>query len=110
MKEKTKFEFQKLEDLARNMVEVHIYTEHGCDVTEWGYSLEISSFTGSLDISSYGGGDDISLIKDCIENSLGSELDLPSEGLTQVVLKESGEWEGYSWHKYYVIDSVIYLD
>jgi hypothetical protein len=102
-------EFQKIEDRTINFIDVCIYTELGCDANEGEYSMLINSFIGTLDISSIGGVDDISLVKDCIENSL-NDINLPAEGCTQVTLKESGEWEGYSWHKYYEIFRVVVFE
>jgi len=75
--------FQQLEDRSVNFVEVCIYTELGCDPSEGEYSM----------------------IKDCIENNF-EEIELAKEGCTQVILKESGEWEDVFWHKYYVIERV----
>jgi hypothetical protein len=102
-------EFEKIEDRTINFIEVCIYTELGCDLNEGEYSIIINSFIGTLDISSIGGVDDISLIKDCIENSL-DDIQLANEGCTQLILKESGEWEGYSWHKYYEVHRVCVLE
>ena len=88
-----------------NFVQVFINTEHGCDPHEGEYSLVLGSFTDELDLSSTGGVDDISLIKDCIENNL-DRLSLPPEGIADIVLRESGEWEDVFWHKYYEIERV----
>ena len=99
-------EFQRIADRSVNYVEVCIYTELGCNPSEGEYNMVVNSFIGSLDISSIGGVDDVSLIKDCIENNL-DEIKLPKEGCTQVILKESGEWEDVFWHKYYEIERVV---
>jgi hypothetical protein len=101
-------EFQRIEDRSVNYVEVCIYTELGCDPSRGEYSVVISSFIGSLDISSIGGVDDVSLIQQCIENSI-DEINLPSEGCAQVILKESGEWQDMFWHKYYEIERMTIL-
>ena len=98
--------FQRIEDSSINFVQVFVETELDCDPSEGEYSLTIISFIGSLDISSIGGVDDISLIKDCIVNNLDA-LKLPPEGATEVVLRESGEWEDVFWHKYYEIERVV---
>ena len=72
------------------------------------YYVCIDSFIGNLDISSSGGADDISLIKDCINNNLEDwAIKLPAEGFCEILLKESGEWEGMGWHKYYEIENVM---
>ena len=97
--------FQRIEDRPVNYVEVLIFTELGCDPQEGEYRLVINSFIGLLDISSPGGVDDITLIQDCIEDNLDN-LKLPEEGVKQVILKESGEWEDVFWHKYYKIEWV----
>jgi hypothetical protein len=97
---------EQLTDRAINYVSVLIYTESGCYPEDGEYSLVISSFIGSLDINSPGGTDDISLIDDCIKN----EIDfpgLPKDGVTEVVLKESGEWEDVFWHKYYIVERIV---
>jgi hypothetical protein len=96
-------EKQILNEGAVNYIEVYIYTELGCKPSDGEYSMAINSFFGSLDISSAGGVDDVSLVKDCIENNL-DEIKLPVEGCTQVILKESGEWEDLFWHKYYEVE------
>ena len=102
-------DFQKIEDRTINFIEVCIYTELGCDLSANEYSIMINSFIGALDISSIGGVDDISLIKDCIDNGI-DDIQFPEEGCTQLILKESGEWEGYSWNKYYEIERICVLE
>jgi hypothetical protein len=99
-------EFQKIESRSINYVSLGLYTEEGCNPLEGEYSLSILSFMGSLDISREGGVDDISLIKECIENDLDFDK-LPKEGMTEIILKESGEWEDVFWHKYYEIERVV---
>ena len=98
--------FQRIEDRGINFVQVFIHTEHGCDPSEGEYSLVLGSFIGGLDLSSAGGVDDISLIKDCIANNL-DRLSLPSDGAAEIVLRESGEWEGLFWHKHYEIERAV---
>ena len=78
----------------------------GCDPGEGEYTLHIAGFIGSLDIGAPSGVDDVSLIQDCVEDNI-PEIELPIEGVTELILKESGEWEDVFWHKYYVIDRVI---
>jgi len=99
-------EKQRLEDRSVNYVQALIQTESDCDPSIGEYSLSITGFIGSLDLSSGGGTDDISLIKDAIENHVDF-TSLPPEGWTEVLLKESGEWEDSFWHKYYEIASVV---
>jgi hypothetical protein len=94
--------YEKIEDRPVHMVLVNLHVESGCDPKEGEYSMSIASFLGCLDISSIGGVDDISLIKECIENDFDFDL-LPAEGMANIYLEESGEWEGYAWHKYYKI-------
>lgn len=101
-------EKQKLESRSVNYVSVAIRTESGCDPKEDEYSMEISGFTGFLDISSPGGTDDIELIKECIRNDFDFDS-LPEEGITEVILVESGEWEDVFWHKYYEIQRVAVI-
>jgi hypothetical protein len=86
----------------KNVIQVYIQTEKGCDPLEGEYSLSISNIKYPLDISSHGGVDDISLVKDAIENEFDLSS-LPEEGLTEVVLIESGEWEDVFWNKYYIV-------
>jgi hypothetical protein len=99
-------EKQRIESRSINYVSIGLYTEDGCDPKEGEYSLSIFSFLGSLDISSNGGVDDISLIRDCIETDLDFDK-LPNEGMSEIILKESGEWEDVFWHKYYIIERVV---
>jgi hypothetical protein len=102
-------EMQQLKDRAINYISVLIFTETGCDPKKEEYDLRISSFIGSLDITSIGGVDDISLIKESIENDFDFDK-LPEEGTTEIILKESGEWEDVFWHKYYVIERYHIID
>lgn len=97
--------FERIEDRPVNYVSVVIYTEAGCDPLKDEYTAIVASFVGSLDISSPGGVDDVSLVKEAIANSI-EDFNLPEEGVTQVVLKESGEWEDVFWHKYYIVERV----
>lgn len=97
---------EQLEDRSVNYVQVLIHTESDCDPSIGEYSLSIIGFIGSLDLSSAGGADDISLIKEAIENHIDF-VSLPPEGWTEVLLRESGEWEDVFWHKYYEIEQVV---
>ena len=97
---------EQLEDRSVNYVQALIQTENDCDPSIGEYSLSITGFVGSLDLSSIGGVDDISLIKDAIENHVDF-VSLPPEGWTEVLLKESGEWDDVFWHKYYEVVSVV---
>lgn len=101
--------FEQLKDRTINYVSVLMTVESGCDPLAGEYSLCISGFIGCLDISSIGRVDDISLIKECIENDFDFSS-LKEECMVELVLKESGEWEGYSWHKYYEIDRSVIMD
>lgn len=97
---------EQLTDRVINYVSVLIYTESGCYPEDGEYSLVISSFIGSLDINSPGGADDVSLIKECVENNIDFTK-LPKEGITEVILKESGEWEDVLWNKYYIVERIV---
>lgn len=89
----------------QNIVQISIHTEMGCDPEEGEYSMFISGLIGALDLSAPGNPYDIQLIKEAIEDDLDFDK-LPTEGSTEVILKESGEWEDVFWNKYYVIESV----
>lgn len=93
----------RLVDRAVNYVQVIIYTEKGCNPEQEEYSLVLGGFMGTLNLDAPGGVDDISLIKDAIINDVDFS-NLPIEGCTEVILKESGEWEDVFWHKYYAVD------
>lgn len=97
--------FEQLKDRPINYVSVYIGLESGCDPKEGEYSLHLNSLIGVLDI----GGDDMSKVIECA-NEYVMETDLPEEGSVQLILKESGEWEGYSWNKYYEIDRVCIIN
>jgi hypothetical protein len=99
----------QLKDRQLNYISVFLNTESGCNAFEGEYSLYLASFMGELDISSVGGVDDISLAKECIENHLDFSK-IPKHGTTEIILKESGEWEDVFWHKYYEIERVCILD
>lgn len=96
---------ERIEDRGVNFVQVIIGTESGCRVADGEYSVFIIGLIGELDIHSYGGVDDVSLIKDCIVEHI-REWALPEEGTTEVILKESGEWEDVFWNKYYVVERI----
>lgn len=99
---------QDIKARAINYIEITIVTETGCNARDGEFSLYLSGFIGCLDLNSYGGVDDISLIKDCIENNIDWEA-LPEEGMTEIILRESGEWEDVFWHKYYEIERFTVL-
>ena len=98
--------FQRIEERTVNYVSVMIRTESGCNIQEGEYSMSIDNIMGSLDISTHNievGVDDVSLIKDAIENEFDFSK-LPDEGMTEIILKESGEWEDVFWNKFYEIE------
>ena len=99
-------EYGKIEDRRINFIEVNLHTELGCDASQGEYSICITSFMGALNITCENGNSDVDLVKECIENSIDFD-DLPDEGATNIILEESGEWEGYSWHKYYKVHRII---
>lgn len=87
-----------------NIVDITIQTESGCDISEGEYSVSIVGFVGALDLSSVGGTDDATLIKEAVDEAIfNNDIELCEEGFKEVRFQESGEWEGFSWHKYYVI-------
>ncbi len=94
---------EQLKDRQLNYISIFLNTESGCNALKGEYTLCIESFIGVLDISSVV--DDIVLVKECIENHFDFSL-LPEEGTTEIILKESGEWEDVFWHKYYEIERV----
>ncbi|MCG7931937.1 MAG: hypothetical protein N0E44_18040 [Candidatus Thiodiazotropha lotti] len=94
---------ERLSDREINYVQVFIGTERGCNPEEGEYSLTMGGFIGALNLDAPGGVDDISLVIDAIKNHVDFS-NLPEEGSTEVILKESGEWEDVFWHKYYEID------
>ena len=98
----------RIEDRPINIVSVGIYTSTGCKPEEGEYQIKILGIIGELDITPNGGADDISLIQECIDNNLDFDK-LPEEGFTEIILKESGEWEDVFWHKYYEIIRIVSL-
>lgn len=101
--------FGKIEDRPINYVHLTLTTQEECDINKGEYSLFIVGFFGALDIKSYGGVDDVSLIKYCVENHI-NEWPLTPNCNADIILKESGEWEGYNWHKYYEVERVNVTD
>ena len=99
---------EQLKDREINYVEVCIITEAGSNPSKGEYGMGITSFIGTLNISARGMEDDISLIKECIEENI-DDIKLPEEGTTQVILRESGEWEDVFWHKYYEIEKTVII-
>lgn len=87
------------------IVDVFVEVEDGCIQADGEYSLFITGFVGEgLDINSCGGVDDATLIKEACDNYL---LDTNNhqlkDGIANLRLEESGEWEDVFWHKYYVV-------
>jgi hypothetical protein len=92
-----------------NYVQCVIYTESGCQPSEGEYGLSLCSFIGALDLNAPGGADDIQLIKDAIDDGVDFDS-LPSEGETEVILRESGEWDDMFWHKYYEVERITHME
>ena len=95
--------FERIEDRPINYAQCHLITELGCDAIQGEYTLLLVGFLGTIDMTdTETGTDDICLIRDCIENELDFSK-LPEEGVTELILEETGEWEDVFWHKYYKI-------
>lgn len=99
---------QGIGDRRINTVAVLVTTEDDCDPKEGEYDLTVSQIIGELDIRSLGGRDDVSLIQEAISEWIGT-ADLPEHGITEVVLRESGEWQDVYWVKWYEVDRVNVL-
>ena len=99
----------RIEQRTVNYVSVTVQTETGCNVSEGEYGIMLCSSSGYLDLHGTGGptggSNDIDLIRECINEHIG-DYDLPEEGCTEFMLRESGEREDVFWHKYYVIERV----
>ena len=80
-----------------NIFKVNIITELDCDIDEGEYSIHIVDI-----IEGWVSEDDFNLIKECIEENIET-IKLPKEGLTEIILKETGEREDVFWLKYYEI-------
>ncbi len=91
--------FQKIED--RDISFVSVLLSFADDIED--YTISITGIIGCLNLSeSYPGDDDICLVTNAIEESL-SEKDPPKSGTISMVLEESGEWQGMSWLKYFIV-------
>ena len=102
------YEFAKIEDRTINYVSVTLRAETDSNIDEGEFTTHISSVIGSLNIcpiDTRHGVDCISLINECICENM-DEIGLYPGSSAFVVLKESGEWEGYRWLKYYVVERV----
>lgn len=95
--------FGDIRDRSVNTVSVHITLESGCDWREGEYNLTLNGLLGSLDLNTLGGVDDITLIQDAVFDVLEDKIGDRCEGCLELTLQESGEWEGYNWHKYYIV-------
>lgn len=94
----------------KNIVIVQLHVESGCDPRDREYSLNLVSMLTPLDIDERLG--DVPLIEECVEEAASdTRYAMPTEGMVEIRLKESGEWEDVFWHKYYEIEEwVIVLD
>ena len=99
--------YQRIEDRPVNYINLVLSVEDGCNPEDGEYKLIITNFLGYLDINQIGGLDDITLIKEAIDNE---DLEYPKNGELQIVLKESGELDGFFWNKYYVVDRVCKIE
>lgn len=102
--------YQSLSSRPINTIKVVVTLESDCDWREGEYSMHLGGFIGSLDLSSYGGVDDITLIKEGVEERLEDVIGDKEEGQFEITLEESGEWEGYNWHKWYNVVRVVCYD
>ena len=102
------YEFSKIEDRVINYVGVRLRAETDADIEAGEFTTHIDSVIGSLNtcpIHTRNGVDCVSLINECIRENM-EEIMLYPGSSAFVVLRESGEWEGWRWLKYYVVERV----
>lgn len=85
-------------DRQKNRYEVGVVTESGCDAKAGEFTVFISRILlGDV------GADDWELVRSCVWEAV-DEIELPEEGVTGLVLQETGEVDGWPhWHKFYEI-------
>ena len=84
--------------MSKNRYKVAVVTELGCSFDEGECSIYITEI-----LEGYVGRHDFDLVFECIYNNVEANQ-LPEEGVTMFILKETGEWEDVHWHKYYEIE------
>ena len=94
--------FQKIEDMPPLFVSLVLYFEK--DIED--YRLLLTGMLGFIDISN---DNDIDLIRESIEESLAEKAP-PKAGRVSMALEASGEWEGFSWHRYFIVKKRLDTD
>lgn len=87
----------------RTYAQVIMTIESGCNVQDGEYSLKIVGLCGALCIDVPGGVDDAHLITECIQDHFDFN-EAPAEGCVHFIVRESGEREDMSWHRYFEIE------
>ena len=104
--------YGRLQDRPINFVSISLWVPAEDCIDESGdfvYEITLNSFIGCLDINPINRGNDIELIIDAVENGINGDIKLEAGCRTDLVLTESGEWEGTNWNKYYVLDRSVTL-
>lgn len=105
----TSITYERLEDRPLQYAEVYLSKEPGSVAEDREYSICLTGFIGGLSLSNNGGQDDAYLITDCIENDALDQIP-DSAANVCIVLRESGEWEGFSWHKYFEVSRITVME
>lgn len=87
------------------MIKLHLITDGG-DIENGDYNITLIHSDTPLNLNSMVS--DIFLINDCIGNELDLSL-VDTDGVTEVILEESGEFENGFWQPFYKIKSVQIL-
>ena len=93
------FVFSQLDDTMKNIVEVVLRVDVGCNFDDGDYGIYlINIIQGEIEKI------DFDLFDEAIYERYARTNDLPDEVQFAIRLVESGEWEGYSWNKWYEIE------
>jgi hypothetical protein len=93
--------YERIEERAITYVEIYIYCESGCSFDDDEYLVEITSIIGKINTEN-----DIDYINEAIAEIDFSKYKKEDHTNLIVILKESGEWEGNYWNKYFIVDRI----
>lgn len=96
--------------MSNQIVQVAIYKESGCDLTQEEYSISLVGVIGGLDFDEKGGESDYHLIKYGIAEWLSAEGKEINHGIDQefevtVTMSERYEQQDVSFIKWFEVDS-----
>lgn len=91
-------ELRKIQSIGDGLViHANVFVSSGCKVEDDEFEITFTGFSGPASEN------DIELATACIKDKV-LEFGLKEETYALITLREDGEREGFSWHKYYLVD------